>query len=125
MAANTKTSANSTQQAILKLRADGQLLTPEEIALVAASSQRLHDGDNPYAQSLTGALHLASMFGCRASVLREVEFARTQPQLFNVFLGACLALRLGRDIARPHYETLITPLATTPRLAWLKEVLPA
>lgn len=111
----------SSRVSLTRLRQTYPLLTPQDLAKVTAVSQELHDGDNVYAQSLSGALQLAQMFGCDRSVLREMEYARSQPQLFNVFLGAALALTLNQDMARGHFEILISPLAATSRLAWLKE----
>jgi hypothetical protein len=115
----------SPRDSIARLRQIYPRLTPQDLAQVTAVSQQLHDGENVYAQSLTGALHLAQMFGCERTVLREMEFARSQPQLFNVFLGAALALTLNKDMARGHFDILISPLAATPQCAWLKEVRPA
>jgi hypothetical protein len=113
------------QDPLIRLRQAYPLLTPTDLDAVIARSQQLHDGENVYAQSLTGALRLAQMFGCEHAVLQKIEFARSSPQLFNVVLGAALALALNKDMARGHFEILISPLATTRRFAWLKEVLPA
>ena len=110
----------SPKESIDRLRQTCALLTPDDLAAVTVVSQQLQDGENVYAQSLTGALRLAQMFGCERAVLHQVEFARAQPQLFNVFLGAALALTLNKDMARGHYEILVSPLATLKRLAWLK-----
>lgn len=115
----------SPQESIALLRQSYPLLTAGERESITAVSQELQDGDNVYAQSLTGALQMAEMFGCQRSILHEAEFARSQPQLFNVFLGAALALTLNKDMARGHFDILITPLAATKRFAWLKEVLVA
>jgi hypothetical protein len=122
MAPKKSSNILSPRDAMIRLRQVYPLLTPQDLAQVTIVSQQLHDGDNVYAQSLTGALRLAEMFGCERAVLRDIEFARSQPQLFNVFLGAALALTLGPDMARGHFEILISPLASTHRLAWLKEV---
>lgn len=101
------------------------LLSAPDLAAISQVSQQLHDGDNVYAQSLTGALRIAQMFALDRDVYRQVDFARAQPHLFNVVLGAALALALNKDMPRNHFEVLISPLAATERFAWLKEVLPA
>jgi hypothetical protein len=120
-----KPQPSAPRDSLPRLRQLYALLTPADISAVTAISVQLHDGDNIYAQSLTGALRIAQVFGLERTVLREIDFARAQPQLFNVFLGAALALALNRDMPHSHFETLISPLAAAPRFAWLKEVWPA